>query len=155
MKIAEPDLRRTNGPGGDVPMAAGTARILVVEDEPTVRDVLRLLLSSGGHSVVCASRGDEGLRTFQQAPDRFDLVITDSKMPGLPGEKMVAVIRRVRPKVPILMLSGFGDRRMEEQAKAVGIDCFLAKPIGRRELMTAVDRLLRAEKRCNAIPIQK
>lgn len=136
-------------------MEPGAARILVVDDEPTVRDVLRLFLNGRGHTVVCASRGDEGLRTFQQAPDRFDLVVTDSHMPGLPGEKMVAAIRRVRPEVPILMLSGFGDGRMEERAKAIGIDCFLPKPIGRRELMTAVDRLLHAGKCCNAISIQR
>jgi DNA-binding response OmpR family regulator len=127
------------------------ARILVVDDEPMVREVLRLFLERKGHTVIPATSGEEGLRTFQNAPDDVDLVVTDSHMPGLHGEKMVAAIRRLRPKLPILMLSGFGDRRLEERTKSGEIDCFMTKPITRDELLATVERLLRAETCFNGV----
>ena len=124
------------------PATAG-ARVLVVEDEPHIRDLIALHLSLEGLVPVAVGDGDEGLRLARAEP--FDLAILDLMLPGLDGVTVCRAIRRdtINNDVPILMLTA----RREESDKVLGLesgaDDYLTKPFGVRELIARVRALLR------------
>ena len=122
---------------------ASGARVLVVEDEPHIRDLIALHLSLEGLKPVAVGDGDEGLRLARAEP--FDLVVLDLMLPGLDGVTVCRAIRRdtANGDVPILMLTA----RREESDKVLGLesgaDDYLTKPFGVREFVARVRALLR------------
>ena len=122
---------------------ASGARVLVVEDEPHIRDLIALHLSLEGLKPVAVGDGDEGLRLARAEP--FDLVVLDLMLPGLDGVTVCRAIRRdtMNGDVPILMLTA----RREESDKVLGLesgaDDYLTKPFGVREFVARVRALLR------------
>jgi CheY-like chemotaxis protein len=121
----------------------------VVDDDPAVREVLTLFLQRWGHAVDPADGGEAGFRRFRDAPQTFGLVVTDLQMPGCSGLELASAVRKIRPDLPILLLSGFYDEAQEERARAAGIDAFLTKPVYQRDLAAAVERLLGAGETVN------
>ena len=122
---------------------ASGARVLVVEDEPHIRDLIALHLSLEGLKPIAVGDGDEGLRLARAEP--FDLVVLDLMLPGLDGVTVCRAIRRdtTNGDVPILMLTA----RREESDKVLGLesgaDDYLTKPFGVREFVARVRALLR------------
>lgn len=110
-------------------------RILAVEDEPEVLDLLRAMLVHAGHTVFGAASGREALTLFAREP--VDLVITDLGMPGMTGLAVAAEVKRQRA-VPIVLLTGWADELDEETVPAV--DVVLAKPFSRERLFGAIAR---------------
>jgi PAS domain S-box-containing protein len=115
-------------------------RVLVVDDEPQVRQVLSALLTSEGHEVLTAKDGVEGLRCFLNS--KFDLVITDKAMPGMSGEQMAVAIRQFSSKMPIVLLTGFHTSR--ESAELSGISVIATKPITMTALRATIEKAMRA-----------
>jgi CheY-like chemotaxis protein len=108
-------------------------RILVVDDDPSVRQSIALMLGIDHHVVVEAQDGTEALRQFTERP--FDLVITDFFMPGMQGDELTAVIKDLLPSQPVLMITAF----LEKLAQAgQQTDAILAKPVGLADLRRAV-----------------
>jgi two-component system, OmpR family, alkaline phosphatase synthesis response regulator PhoP len=120
-----------------------SARVLVVEDEPHIRDLIALHLKLEGLMPVAVGDGSDGLRLARGEP--FDLVVLDLMLPGLDGVTVCRAIRRETPNsdVPILMLTA----RREEADKVLGLesgaDDYLTKPFGVREFIARVRALLR------------
>jgi len=112
-------------------------RILAVEDEPEVLDVLRAMLSSAGHTVFTAASGREALELFEHEP--VDLVLTDLGMPGMTGLALATEIKR-RRAVPVLLLTGWADEL--DAATAPSVDLVVAKPFTRERLFEALARTL-------------
>jgi CheY-like chemotaxis protein len=83
-------------------------------------------------------------RAFRAEPKRFDLVLTDEMMPDLTGTELAIELRRLRPNVSIILMSGYSDAQISERAQAVGIIDVLRKPLVRREIAEPVARALRA-----------
>lgn len=110
---------------------------------------MTLFLQRRGHCVEAAGNGEAGLRRFRDAPYAFGLVVTDLQMPGLDGLEMALAMRKIRPGLPVLLLSAFFDEAQEERARASGVCAFLTKPVYRRDLTAAVERLLWAMERPN------
>jgi PAS domain S-box-containing protein len=110
-------------------------RVLAVEDEPEVLDVIRAMLVAGGHSVVTAASGREALELFGREP--VDLVITDLGMPGMTGLALAEEIKQRRP-VPIVLLTGWADELDHTQAPQV--DVVVAKPFTREKLVSGIAR---------------
>ena len=122
---------------------ADSAKVLVVEDDPSIRELVSLHLGLDGHKVSAVGDGREGLRLAQESP--FELLVLDLMLPGLDGVSLCRAVRREGPNrdVPILMLTARG----EESDKVVGLesgaDDYLTKPFGVREFIARVGALLR------------
>lgn len=120
----------------------GDRHILVVDDEKPIVTYLERTLKRCGYRVTGAVDGQEALEFFRNTPDNFDLLITDQTMPKMTGDVLVERIWKIRPKMPVIIFSGFSDRLTEERAMEMGISAFLMKPIVRAELAEAVRKAL-------------
>jgi two-component system KDP operon response regulator KdpE len=116
-------------------------RILVADDEPGIRKVVRDALEREGHEVVTVVDGREGLEQFEGQP--FDLVITDLAMPNLGGLELVQEIRKRRSDAPILVLTVKNEEREKVRLLDAGADDFVTKPFGVAELLARARALLR------------
>lgn len=121
------------------------ARILVVDEDPTARRVIRALLEDAGHEVVEASDGGRGLDAFgEEVPD---LVITELYMDGMDGIEFLRAIRRTWPSEPVLVMSsrtGPNVRRLLKVAEVLGASGLLDKPIVQQSLLEKVGAVLAA-----------
>ena len=123
-------------------IAGGHERILLVDDDRVVISVIKRLLDRSGYDVTTRSGGVESLETFRGHPDDFDLVITDQTMPKMTGMKLAGELLNIRPDLPIILISGFGDEVTEKSARARGIKEFILKPVSREDLSKAVRRVI-------------
>ncbi len=112
-------------------------RILVVEDDPSARESLKLLLTIDRHTVVEAANGKEALDLFAKEP--FDLVIVDYLMPEVQGNDLALIIKRLAPSQPILMLSAYFEKLV---GTALPVDAMIGKPFRIDELRDAIGKLL-------------
>jgi DNA-binding response OmpR family regulator len=120
-------------------------RILVVEDSPTILNLLSLMLRQEGFEVVTARDGLEALEQLDQAPAQ--LVITDVNMPRMDGFKLIREVRR-RPgggRLPIIVVSTEREGHDQSQGLDAGADVYLTKPIQPGALLEHVRELLRPE----------
>jgi PAS domain S-box-containing protein len=117
-------------------------RVLAVEDEPEVLDLVRAMLAYAGHTVFTAASGREALELFQREP--VDLVVTDLGMPGMTGLVLAAELKQLRP-VPIILLTGWADEL--DPAQMPNIDVVVAKPVTRDRLVDAIARAVPARVR--------
>ena len=111
-------------------------RILVVEDEELVREVLEVYLSEDHHTVTTAVNGREGLEKFREG--KFDLVMTDRSMPEMNGDAFAAAIKALRPRQPVLLLTGFGDLMNGAGERPPGVDLVVTKPFTLTSLRAAI-----------------
>lgn len=102
-------------------------RLLVIDDEPSLRDVLTAYLTVDGHVVEAYSSGEVALQGFR--PDLVDVVITDRAMPGLSGDQVAARIKSASPVTPVIMLTGFGDLMQGAGEQPAGVDAIVGKPV--------------------------
>lgn len=108
------------------PEAPRSLRILCIDDEPRLLDVIKVLLSEDGHAVECANSGPEGLDKFD--PGKFDVVITDLGMPGISGGVVAQRMKRRSPQTPVLLLTGWHQKLEVEQRLPPGVDAVISKP---------------------------
>jgi DNA-binding NtrC family response regulator len=114
-------------------------RILLVDDEQVVLNVVSMMLELEGYLVEARGDGVAALLTFNADPTGFDLVITDHLMNGLSGLQLAEKIFQVRPEILIILLTG-GDPRVESDAKATGIHSIIRKPVAMEPLLEMVKR---------------
>jgi signal transduction histidine kinase/ActR/RegA family two-component response regulator len=126
----------------EAPLPRGQERLLVVEDDEALAQLAQVQLTELGYTVsVCTSSG-EALALFQADPQAFDLVLTDQTMPHMTGDVLAQELRRLRPELPIILLTGYNPLIDAAKARALGIDAFLLKPIGSHELAQAIRQVL-------------
>ena len=119
------------------------AHILIIDDEPQIRLVMRKMLESEGYTVTDAADGKEGLESYQENPP--DLVITDLIMPGKEGIETIRELKEKNPEVKIIAMSGGGKNNPEDYlrlAKVLGAIYTFDKPVRKDELLKAVKDLL-------------
>jgi two-component system KDP operon response regulator KdpE len=122
-------------------MSAALLRILVIDDEPPIRKLLRVGLSAHGYQIVEASNGKMGLDLLsEQAPD---LVILDLGLPDMQGHELLRTIRARNDSVPIVVLSSRDDETGKVQALDSGADDYVTKPFGMDELLARMRAALR------------
>ena len=118
------------------------ARVLVIDDDATVRAVATAILGSVGFTAESAADGQAGLDLYRAAPARYDLVILDLLMPGLSGEQTLVELRRVRAEVRVLLMSGFNEGDLLARHAGGGPLAYLPKPFTRDGLRRAVRALV-------------
>ncbi len=131
-----PDPERRSAP------AAGAGRILVVDDDPVVLDLLTAMLAAAGYETVRANSGETAIELFVADPESFAAVVTDRAMPGSDGLDLAHVITEERPGTPILLCTGYSDDLDEATIAAAGVSELLGKPASRRELVAALERAI-------------
>ncbi|MFH1057371.1 MAG: response regulator [Pseudomonadota bacterium] len=133
-------MRQNNSGSGCGGGSARAGLILVADDEDLVRDLLVRFLTNRGHHVLEASDGQQALRLFRQ--NHFDLVLSDVLMPGLDGLTLLTAIKEVNPRVPVVLISGYGDVETVVKALKAGAENFLSKPLSMDTLDRVVARAL-------------
>jgi len=123
--------------------AQDVSRILIIDDDSQVREVLRKMLERAGYGVMDAPDGNVGMKLHRKAP--ADLIVTDIVMPGKEGLSTIKELKQNSPEVKIIAISGGGSIGPEEyleMARRLGVNQTLSKPFGSRELLEAVRALL-------------
>jgi signal transduction histidine kinase len=138
----EKDLKRPEAPKL-APDFAKPLRILVVEDEPLVREVLTVYLAEDKHQITVAADGREGLEKFKSGGP-FDLVLTDRAMPEMHGDALAAEIKKIAPQQPIILLTGFGDLMSGAGEQPTGVDMVVSKPFTLTTLRNAIGKIMGA-----------
>ncbi|MCL7489374.1 MAG: PAS domain-containing protein [Desulfobulbaceae bacterium] len=123
-------------------IAGGEGHILFVDDEELLVQMGRTMLQRLGYTVTVRSNSIDALETFQNQPERFDLVITDQTMPGMTGVDLSRRMLQIRPDIPIILCTGFSNLIDEETAKSMGIKEFAMKPLTRHALADLVAKAL-------------
>lgn len=113
---------------GVVADSRGRERILVIDDEIDLTDVLSIGLERLGYEVGSVNNPNEALAIFAEEPDAWDVVITDQVMPDMKGTSLMPRLKALNPRVKIILTTGFSDGVSVEVAKLSGADGFLAKP---------------------------
>ena len=117
-------------------------RILVVDDDRAIRDILSAALSFMGFSVAVARSGNEGLDLFLK--DRFDLVLTDLRMPGMDGWDLAFHVKDRAPNTPVVLITGQQKEEVMESDKRDRVDFVMFKPFELKEMQKTVHRMLGA-----------
>ncbi|MBM3934712.1 MAG: response regulator [SAR202 cluster bacterium] len=115
-------------------------RVLIVDDEAVVRSVLCRMLEMDGHKVEAAESGAEALDLLEKG--KFDLMITDRAMPRMNGDSLAIKVKELRPAMPVLMLTGFGEIMQGDGERPAAIDMVLAKPITVETLRAALAKVV-------------
>ena len=121
------------------------ATILTVDDSPSIRQMIKVVLAPAGHTVVEAGDGVEGLAKAKAKAEPVNLVITDLNMPVMNGIEMIRQLRQVPSctGVPILFLSTESDEGMKQQARSAGATGWITKPFKPEQLLAVVAKLIR------------
>ena len=121
-------------------MTAAPIKVLVIDDEPPIRKLLRMGLTSQGYNIIEAGNGKAALDLMCEAPD---LVILDLGLPDIQGHELLRTIRSRNESVPVVVLSSRGDEAGKVQALDLGADDYVTKPFGMDELLARMRAALR------------
>lgn len=133
--IAAPEVRQK--PQSSVDRFRGTETVLVVEDEPTVRGVVRQVLQSRGYSVIDACCAEEALAVLEQRAASVHLVLSDLLMPGMSGRTLAKRVQERWPGIALVLMSGFDSRGERESDFGADIP-FIAKPFSPKALLKSI-----------------
>jgi DNA-binding response OmpR family regulator len=119
-----------------------TRRVLVVDDEPDIRLLVRFALEADGFDVTEVSSGEEALESISL--DRPDVVLLDIKLPGMDGWQVVTQLRNSGDPIPVIMLSAHASDMTSSQAMEAGCRAYIAKPFSPTELSKQIQKTLSA-----------
>ena len=120
------------------------ARILLAEDDAAARDFVKRALENDAHEIVTATEGAEALAALNADGRGFDLLITDYQMPAMDGLSLAEKASKVRPGLPILLMSGFSIDRAQLAAVSANIVGLIAKPFTLEQIRAQTKLALRA-----------
>ncbi|HKC95483.1 MAG TPA: response regulator [Nitrospira sp.] len=123
---------------------ACNGRVLVVDDEPDIRKVVRMTLQKAGYEVIEAENGEKAIQAINEGENRLllDVVICDIRMPKINGAEAIAYFRSNYPRVPVIVLTGFPDTDMATSFLRQGVVDYLVKPVEGDKLKEAVRRAM-------------
>jgi PAS domain S-box-containing protein len=120
------------------------ARILVIDDEESVRSVLSRILTQVKYQVNVAKDGEEGIRLFNEK--EFDIVLTDLGMPGMSGWDVCRAIKKMNPRTPVGIITGWGMEIGEEKMKEVELDFLISKPFDSNQILNTVAKTMESKR---------
>ncbi|MGH6980768.1 MAG: response regulator, partial [Stellaceae bacterium] len=116
----------------------GHERLLIVDDRIDITDVLAIGLDRLGYEVAAVNTPQEALEAFAEAPQQWDVVITDNAMGVTSGLKLAGELVAIRPDIPIILCTGFDDGRVTSEARKIGIRAVMTKPVEPAQLAAAI-----------------
>jgi two-component system chemotaxis response regulator CheY len=118
----------------------GNGRVLIVDDESSIRKVLRVTLTDAGYEVVEADHGGRGIEVIRSDDNMLmvDVIICDIRMPKINGLEAIDFFRQQFPSVPIIVLTGFPDTKMATNLISKGVVDYLVKPVEDAKLLASV-----------------
>ena len=128
---------------GPLPQGNGET-LMIVDDERPLVALAEEIAAQLGYEPVGFDSSSKALEAFRVKPDRFDAVLTDEAMPDLVGTQLAHEIRRLRPAVPIILMSGYGGSQLTTRAAEIGVNEVLRKPLHRRDLAESLARILKS-----------
>jgi len=117
------------------------SKVLVVDDDASLRRIVEYNLAEEGHAVATAASGEEALRALERS--RFDLVVTDIKMPGMDGMELLRRVKTASPGTEVIVITAFGTIEMAVEAMKAGAFEYITKPFNRDELKLAARKALK------------
>ena len=132
-------LDRMSGHYGVEHDVQGVGSILVADDEEGVRTLVSTILQDAGYTVELAVDGAHAVERLRELGDRVQLILLDMTMPILGGAEAAAELRRIKPGVPIVAMSGYGDIEVMQRFSEVGVDDFVPKPFSPDQLAADPD----------------
>ena len=123
-----------------------SSSILIVDDEPDIADLFRQCfrreVRQGQYVLHFAASGEEALRRFAEIHPELIMILSDINMPGMDGIDLLREIKRLRPALPVLMVTAYGDGERKRRADELGAAAFLAKPVDFTALKKQVLQLM-------------
>ncbi|MFN2425857.1 MAG: ATP-binding protein, partial [Candidatus Binatia bacterium] len=144
LPVAEPNTEGVADRTEETPPLIAGSRVLLVDDEESLLRIGEVFLTRAGYQVKVASDGDQARRLLEASPDEFDLVVTDLTMPGLSGADLIRAAHQLRPDLPFILASGFGNTMTSSERAELAPFSFLQKPYSQVELAAAVREMLSA-----------
>ena len=122
----------------------GKGRILIVDDEESIRKALRLTLKKEGYDVMEADNGGKGIEVIgsDDNPLMVDIIICDIRMPKINGLEAIAFFRRQYPSVPVIVLTGYPDIQLATDLLKQGVADYIVKPVDKDTLVAAVEKAM-------------
>jgi PAS domain S-box-containing protein len=145
MPVAGSAPRPDTADAGDLPRGNGEV-VLIVDDEHALVSLAEERLAELGYEPVGFHSSTVALQAIRADPDRFDLVLTDEMMPELSGSDLAREILRLRPELPIVLMSGIADARFAERARSAGVREVLRKPLRMHDIAQCISRILATAK---------
>lgn len=117
--------------------AAYAGRVLVVDDEPGMRDLLSRVLGDAGHVVSAVESGEEALVLL--AREAVDVLVVDKNLPGIDGLSVLKLVRASQPALRAIMITAYPSEESDARARALGVVAYIVKPFGVLTMIDAVD----------------
>ena len=121
---------------------SGSGKILVVDDEPVVRDIAYKMLTRNGYEVLQAASGEEALTVYQERAQEIDLILLDLGMPGMGGKACLKELRQVDPDARVLIASGYIQYELTDELESLGAMGMVSKPYRKADILKAVKEAL-------------
>ena len=129
-------------PAAPTPAPQGRRRVLVVDDEASIRDLLKKTLALAEYDVDTAPDGGTALVMLRSS--EYDLLVADLKMPGMDGLALIRQARRLRSDLPVIIVTGFSSESSAIEALNLGVASYLLKPFGVHDVLSAASKALGA-----------
>jgi CheY-like chemotaxis protein len=120
----------------------GKGKILFVDDDEKLTFSSQRILEKLGYKVTTAMSGKEALDIFKDAPQAYDLVITDMTMPLMTGKELITRIWNLNPEIPVFLCTGYSEKLSPDEAQSMGINEYIFKPLDWEELTTKIKNTL-------------
>ncbi len=128
-------------------------RILIIENDPDIRDILKFQLEQGGHQVIEAKDGQEGIDLMKKRSNlhQVGLIITDIRMPKVNGVEVIDYIKANVPSIPIIVVTGYPDKDLAVKLLQKGVKDYLVKPIEEATLLNKISAILSSKQEFNYV----
>lgn len=121
-------------------MLQNGVKILVIDDDPSIRNMLEIVLKKGGYDVTCTESGKSALEKLKK--ETFELIISDIKMPDITGIDLLKKIKAINPEIPVILITAFASANDAVEAMKLGAEDYVTKPFNLDELRIIIHRAL-------------
>jgi CheY-like chemotaxis protein len=129
---------------------SASRKILVVDDDPVVAKSFKRVLAAKGYAVITAENGEDALKKL--GAEKYDLVFTDIKMPGMSGIEVAEQVKASQPWLPVVIITGYGTQADQARAAAAGVSSFLNKPLSPEMITGSASKALEQQHAAEVAP---